>query len=152
MEHIHNCGNCAHFDACNEIMKRYAGATGLAKDGTACGNYAVKLEDILGDDYDLAHLRELVQADREEKCLILPVKLGTHLFVRCKDREAPVVVESTVVGAHIKDTESYRGAPRKEYIVVRSNGFSKHIRVDQIGKTAFFSREEALTGKEISYE
>lgn len=73
MEHIHNCGNCAHFDACNEIMKRYAGATGLAKDGTACGNYAVKLEDILGDDYDLAHLRELIRADREGRCFVFLV-------------------------------------------------------------------------------
>ena len=105
------------------------------------------IEDILGDDYNLDHLRELIQADRDGRCMILPAKLGTHLFVRHKDGDSPVVVESTVVGAHVKDTESYRGAPRKEYIVVRSNGFSKHISVDQIGKTAFFSREEALAGK-----
>ena len=105
------------------------------------------IEDILGDEYDLAHLRELIQADREGRCIILPVSLGERIFVRYKSGEFPVVVESVVVGAHIKDTESYRGAPRKEYIVVRSNGFSKHISVDQIGKTAFFSREEALAGK-----
>ena len=105
------------------------------------------IEDILGDDYDLDHLRELIQADRDGRCIILPVSLGERIFVRYKSGEFPVVVESVVVGAHIKDTESYRGAPRKEYIVVRSNGFSKHISVDQIGKTAFFSREEALAGK-----
>ena len=105
---------------------------------------------IIGNDYDLGRLRKLVEADREGRCMILPAKLGTRLFVRCKDGDSPVVVESTVVGAHVKDTESYRGAPRKEYIVVRSNGFSKHISVDRIGKTAFFSREEALDGKKAA--
>ena len=65
MEHIHNCGNCAHFEACDSIMKRYAGLTGIAKDGPACGNYAYRIEDILGDDYDLDRLRELVEADRD---------------------------------------------------------------------------------------
>ena len=98
-------------------------------------------------DCDLDRLRKLTGADRDGRCIILPVSLGERIFVRYKSGEFPVVVESVVVGAHIKDTESYRGAPRKEYIVVRSNGFSKHISVDQIGKTAFFSREEALAGK-----
>lgn len=30
-----------------------------------------KIEDILGDDYDLDHLRALVQADREGRCVVL---------------------------------------------------------------------------------
>ena len=38
------------------------------------------IEDILGDDYDLSRLRELVQADREGRCVVLPVKPGG--FVR----------------------------------------------------------------------
>lgn len=96
------------------------------------------------DDCDLDHLRKLVDADMDGRCIILPVKLGARIFVRYKNGESPVVVESIVVGAHIKDEKSYRGAPRKEYIVVRSNGFSKHINVDQIGKTAFFTREKAF--------
>ena len=104
------------------------------------------------EDCDLDHLRNLVNADRDGRCIILPVKLGAHLFVRYKDGEFPVIADSTVVGAHVKDDKSYRGAPRKEYIVVRSNGFSKHINVDRIGKVAFFSQEEALTGKETSRE
>lgn len=72
MEHIHNCGNCAHFEACDSILKRYAGLSGIAKDGPACGNYAVRIEDILGDDYDLDRLRELIQADRDGRCFISP--------------------------------------------------------------------------------
>lgn len=30
-----------------------------------------EIEDILGDDYDLSRLRELVQADREGRCVVL---------------------------------------------------------------------------------
>lgn len=103
--------------------------------------YGVMIPD---NDCDLDHLRELIQADRDGRCMILPVKLGDRVFVRYKEGKFPVVVESTVVGAHVKDETSHRGAPRKEYIVVRSNGFSKHINVDQLGKTAFFTREAAL--------
>lgn len=40
------------------------------------------IEDILGDDYDLDRLRELVEADREGRCIVAPVKPGG--FVRFK--------------------------------------------------------------------
>ena len=30
------------------------------------------IEDILGDDYDLDRLRELVEADRDGRCVVLP--------------------------------------------------------------------------------
>ena len=38
------------------------------------------IEDILGDDYDLDHLRELVEADRDGRCLVLPVKEGDKVW------------------------------------------------------------------------
>lgn len=34
------------------------------------------IEDILGDEYDLNRLRELSQADRDGRCVVLPVKPG----------------------------------------------------------------------------
>lgn len=52
------------------------------KGGTYCKNGACSqretwerlkaIEDILGDEYDLDRLRELVQADREGRCVVLP--------------------------------------------------------------------------------
>ncbi len=30
------------------------------------------IEDILGDDYDIERLRELVEADRDGRCVVLP--------------------------------------------------------------------------------
>ena len=35
-------------------------------------NRLKKIEDILGDEYDLERLRELAQADREGRCVVLP--------------------------------------------------------------------------------
>lgn len=39
------------------------------------------IEDILGDDYDLDRLKELVQADREGRCMVAKLKIGEHVFV-----------------------------------------------------------------------
>ena len=35
-----------------------------------------EIENILGDDYDLEHLKELVEADRGGRCMVLPCKVG----------------------------------------------------------------------------
>ena len=34
-----------------------------------------------GDDYDLDHLNELVKADKEGRCVILPVKIGDFVYM-----------------------------------------------------------------------
>lgn len=39
-----------------------------------------KIEDILGDDYDIERLRELVEADRDGRCVVLPVPLHSVLL------------------------------------------------------------------------
>ena len=39
-----------------------------------------EIEDILGDTYDLDRLRELVQADREGRCVVLPCKAGDTFY------------------------------------------------------------------------
>ena len=38
------------------------------------------IEDILGDEYDLDRLRELGQADREGRCIVLPCKKGDTVW------------------------------------------------------------------------
>ena len=40
----------------------------------------VTIEDILGDNYDLYRLRELVEADRDGRCVVLPVPLHSVLL------------------------------------------------------------------------
>lgn len=40
-----------------------------------------EIENILGDDYDLDRLKELVEADREGRCMVAKLKIGEHVFV-----------------------------------------------------------------------
>lgn len=35
---------------------------------------------LFGDDYDLSRLRELVQADREGRCVVMPCKVGDTVY------------------------------------------------------------------------
>ena len=42
-------------------------------------NQLCNLTDILGDNYDLDRLRELVEADRDGRCVVLPCKEGAIL-------------------------------------------------------------------------
>lgn len=38
------------------------------------------IEDVLGDTYDLDHLRELVEADKDGRCVVLPCKVGDKVY------------------------------------------------------------------------
>ena len=38
------------------------------------------IEDILDDEYDLDRLKELVEADREGKCVVLPCRVGDKVY------------------------------------------------------------------------
>lgn len=43
-------------------------------------NRLFDIEDILGDEYDLDRLKELVQADREGRCVVLPCRVGDKVY------------------------------------------------------------------------
>ena len=76
--------------------------------------------------------------------MMLPCKIGDKIYTTHQYKDGSgYVTEAKVAGMHIKD-EFYRGhIPRKEYIVCRCNGYSKHVPMDHIGKRAFFSYEAA---------
>ena len=44
-------------------------------------HFIADMEDILGDGYDLDRLRELVEADRDGRCIVLPCKVGQKVKV-----------------------------------------------------------------------
>lgn len=78
-----------------------------------------------------------------------PCSIGTTVYIRreSKDHTHPWAQECTVIGLHLRDTESYRGLKKEEYLVVRSGiGFAKHIPFSHIGTKVFFNKEEAIQG------
>lgn len=76
-----------------------------------------EIEDILGDDYDLDRLRELVEADREGRCYITSVKIGDRIFV--PDKEGKIIstrVQGISLPVHGNDLILHLGGYPAEYL------------------------------------
>lgn len=86
---------------------------------------ASEIEAILGDDYDLDRLREMVEADRDGRCVVLPCKPGT-----------PVYRIVWHIGCAQMDDESYR------MVSPITAPFTLDM-VGEFGKTVFLTREAA---------
>lgn len=92
------------------------------------------IEDILGDDYDLDRLRELVEADRDGRCGIPPVKLHQTIY-RVFDGK---IIEETVCNTM---WEPFFPRPRWKVWVM---GFGlPYYWDDVLGKIVFLTREAA---------
>lgn len=60
------------------------------------------IEDILGDDYDLDRLRELVEADREGRCVVLLRKPYYKLY---SGEEIYIVEDGEVYMDHVQEVD-----------------------------------------------
>lgn len=84
----------------------------------------------------VARLRELAEADKDGRVVVLPCKVGDTVFARLDNKSKYVCeckVKQIVVGNIVFVTFAPIGAPEREYDV-SLRGF---------GKTVFLSREEA---------
>ena len=101
-----------------------------------------KSEDILGDEYDLDRLKELVQADREGRCAKLPCKeffsmLGGDVYAIDDDEVLEVLLCGVGYDPDGIDFIDAVYAPGCE----DEKGFT--FRFSDVGKTIFLTREEA---------
>ena len=90
------------------------------------------IEDILGDEYDLDRLRELAQADREGRCVVLPCKVEDDVYINIFGRTLPFTVISISQMASTPTFKAQYGI-RLVYI----------FKADDVGETVFMTREEA---------
>ena len=93
------------------------------------------IENILGDEYDLDRLRDLVKADREGRCVVLPAKTVFELTWDAGPN-CNMICPLSIDGKGQCDFCDYG-----EQFIYESPCRQEHI--DQIGKTVFLSREEA---------
>lgn len=94
------------------------------------------IEDILGDDYDLDRLRELVQADRDGRCVVLPAKIGDSIYFTFLGK---------IIEKQVFSVVTFYNSQR-----IYCNGTSLYFGPDDIGETVFLTREaaeEALEGE-----
>lgn len=93
------------------------------------------IEDILGDEYDLARLRELAQADREGRCVMLPAKPDQIIYQWRKGDDCPSV-------------------SRLDGVQINADGeitypiWCGHLTPGDFGETVFLTREEAALRRE----
>lgn len=98
------------------------------------------IEDILGDEYDLDRLRELAEADREGRCVVLPCKIDDDVYINLFGR----TLDATVISiSELASTPTYKAmyGIRLCYI----------FKADDVGRTVFLTREaaeEALKARE----
>ena len=95
----------------------------------------VTIEDILGDDYDLDRLRELAQADRDGRCVVVPVKLGQPVYC----------LQGYFNDATMKSEKRVK-CRLVDFIPVASKMFETNgliYQFSEIGKTVFLTCEEA---------
>lgn len=104
------------------------------------------IEDILGDNYDLARIYELVQANKEDRLVVSPCKVGDTVWAniaivgdRYKSSDSPYPVEVVFIGLGKK-----KGFFNGQY----SNGRVFPFDFDQVGKTVFLTREGAAAALE----
>lgn len=126
---------------CEEIEEAFLSCEKCKKNGmTECWSQEnctqtvvdrlAEIEDILGNEYDLDRLRELVKADREGRCVVLPCKVGDILW-------SFSIYSSKVYSFAVTDTATLNG----KTVINTDRMFS--IRENDFGETIFKTREEA---------
>lgn len=104
---------------------------------------SMRIKDILGNDYDLDRLRELVQADREGRCVVLPCKLHDKVFFI----ENGCVKETEVDSFHNWTSGRWKISTHTDRMYEHWKGYE--IDFSGIGKTVFLSREDAEKAVEM---
>ena len=95
------------------------------------------IDDILGDDYDLDRLKELVEADREGKVILCHIKEGSKVYIILLGRIFPFdVISATLYGENI--------------VSEAEHGMCLKYRFDNtdIGTSVFLTKEEAEAAME----
>lgn len=96
-----------------------------------------EIEAIIGDNYDLNHLRELVEADQDGRCVVLPCKLHDKVFFI----ENGCVKETEVDSFHNWTSGRWKISTHTDRMFDHWTGYE--IDFFGIGKTVFLTREAA---------
>ena len=119
---------------CNEVCEKVSKIGCKGCPIAAAFDRLAAIENILGDDYDLEQLRELVEADRDGRCGIPPVKLHQRIY-RVFDGN---ILDETVCKAIWEPF-----TPRSRWKVWVMGSGLPYYWEDCIGKTVFLTREAA---------
>ena len=95
-------------------------------------NRLAAIEDILGDEYDLGKLMELVQAKRKGRCVVLPCKVEDDVYINILGRTLPFTVISI---SQMSSTPTFKAQHGIRLVYI--------FKADDVGETVFMTRAEA---------
>ena len=98
-------------------------------------NFLSNAENILGDDYDLDRLRELVEADKAGRCFVSDVKLGGEVFYIPKFNGKPYC---GIREGHVQAVSFTKAGKR-----IKIREYHAHNQDFMLGKTVFLTPESA---------
>lgn len=119
-------------------MERLTIRTNEASISFECGSVGdivrrlAAIEDILGDEYDLDELREMVQAKREGRCVVLPCKIDDDVYINLFGRTLGATVISI---SELASTPTYKAMHGIRLCYI--------FKADDVGRTVFLTREAA---------
>lgn len=130
---------------CDISMCRFVPGGSFCEDGD-CSQRQVwerlkSIEDILGGDYNLDRLRELVQADREGRCVVLPCMIGDNVYVL--NHHLGRVFENEVTGFSVGYPSDNRNSVSTVYVGKCGSKTFRRWKFQQFWKTVFLTREDA---------
>ena len=97
--------------------------------------------DILGDNYDLDRLRELVEADRDGRCVVLPCKVGDTVYLL--NHHLGRIFENEVSNFLVGYASDNKNTINTVYIGKYGSITFRKWKFQQVGKTVFLTREAA---------
>lgn len=91
------------------------------------------------DNCDINHLKELIQADKEGRCAVLPCKVGNVLYTNVatpymKKKDRPYPIEVCYIG--LNEKSGY-------FNVIYKNKSTCVFSFEEIGKYVFLTKQEA---------
>ena len=95
-------------------------------------DHLAAIEDILGDEYDLDKLMELVQAKREGRCVVLPCKVEDDVYINILGRTLPFTVISI---SQMSSTPTFKAQHGIRLVYI--------FKADDVGETVFMTHAEA---------
>lgn len=131
-----DCVDCPAFDKLIERLAAYED-TGLTPErcaefarADAEGRYIVMRD---AEQEGVARLRELAEADKDGRVVVLPCKVGDVLYA---------AESATVIPLHVMEVAIY--------LALEGEDGGDYEQISNIGKTVFLTREEAEKAMEVS--
>ena len=113
-----------------------SGSYGIIGDIDDAVHRLAAIEDIMGDEYELDELREMIQAKREGRCVVLPCKVGDEIYQPTRNFISTFRVRYIEISAC---GNLFINTSLEDGIVFNGLGFPE----SELGKTVFLTRSEA---------